>query len=55
MDTPDAVEGDYVYSQSGTYYGIWDKDYQPKEAFSEIIRALSTDTKDVNSEEKGAY
>lgn len=55
MDTPDAVSGDYVYSQSGTYYGIWDKDYQPKEAFSEIIRALSTDTKDVNSEEKGAY
>lgn len=41
MDTPDAVEGDYVYSQSGTYYGIWDREYQPKEAFSGIVRALS--------------
>lgn len=40
MDAPDAVEGDYVYSQSGTYYGIWDSEYQPKKAFAEIVRAL---------------
>ena len=41
MDTPDAVEGDYVYSQSGTYYGIWDNEYQPKEAFVGILKALA--------------
>lgn len=41
MDSPDAVEGDYTYNLSGTYYGIFDITYQPKPAFAKIVQALS--------------
>lgn len=40
-DTPDAIEGDYTYNLSGTYYGILDVMYQPKPAFAKMVQALS--------------
>ncbi len=40
-DTPEEVEGSYVYSLQGTYYGILDRNYQPKPAFAEIFNSLS--------------
>lgn len=40
-DSPNASEGDYVYNLSGTYYGLFDQNYQPKQAFAKMEQSLA--------------